>query len=87
MTDSYRKLDPGRRARFAPRRPSKPKRDAVADAARAYIKRARTRSLNEALRRIKEARRTHFPAAAYAMNETYEAMFLADVAGILEDVL
>lgn len=53
----------------------------------AGVKAARTRRINETLRRIKEARRTHFPAAAYAMNETYEGMFLDDVAGILEEVL
>jgi aminoglycoside N3'-acetyltransferase len=50
-------------------------------------KAARTRKINETLRRIKEAHRTHFPAASYAMNETYEGMFLDDVASILEDVL
>ena len=53
----------------------------------AGVKAARTRLINETLRRIKEARRTHFPSAAYAMNETYEGMFLDDVCGILEDVL
>ena len=53
----------------------------------AGVKAVRTKRINETVRRIKEARRTHFPAANYAMNETYEQMFLADVAGILEEVL
>ncbi len=53
----------------------------------AGVKAATTRLINETVRRIKEARRTHFPAADYARNETYEQMFLDDVTIILEDVL
>lgn len=53
----------------------------------AGVKAARTRRINEAVRKIKEAHRTYFPAASYAMSETYEGLFLDDVCGILEEVL
>jgi predicted lipid-binding transport protein (Tim44 family) len=77
-------------AMTTPRTPRKARRKhgtADADRFHAMMGAARTRRVNETIRRIKEARRTHLPAAFYATNETYEAMFLADVRAILEDVL